>query len=92
MSIPVWVRIRVVEKNQKKVNLAIPLFLIWLLLLPFLMLAALLLTVAALVSWPWGYGKTLVAFIPMVLFLIWSMSGLYIQVEGHENRTLISIK
>ena len=92
MSIPVWIRIRVVEKNQKKVNLAIPLFLIWLLLLPFLMLAALLLILAALILWPWGYGKTLVAFIPMVLFLIWSMSGLHVQVEGLESKILILIK
>ena len=92
MSIPIWIRIRVVEKNQKKANLAIPLFLIWLLLLPFLMLAALLLIVAALVLWPWGYGKTLVAFIPLILFLIWSMPGLHIQVEGKEKNILVSIK
>lgn len=92
MSIPIWIRIRVVEKNQKKVNLLIPLFLIWLLLLPFLILAALLLLVAAVVLWPWGYGRTLLAVIPMVLFLIWSMPGLHVQIESKENRTLISIK
>jgi hypothetical protein len=85
-------RIRVKEAEDKHFRLFIPLFLVWLLLLPLLLLAAPFILIAAVVTWKQGYGRMLLGIFPMLISVIGALSGLHIQVESPENQTFISIR
>jgi hypothetical protein len=55
--IPLLMRIHIVEGHKKKAGLIILLFLVWLLLLPFVIVLTPLMLLAGLILWPSGYGK-----------------------------------
>lgn len=90
--IPLLMRIHIVETNKKKVRLIIPLFLVWLLLLPFIILLTPLVLLAALFLWPSGYGKILLGAGPALFSVICALSDLYVQVEDRDSKTLIWMK
>jgi len=92
MRIPLIMRIRVIEAGGRHLRLFIPLFLIWLLLLPFLLLAAPFILIAAAVTWRQGTGRMLLGIFPLLISVIGTLSGLHIQVESPDNQTLISIR
>ena len=85
-------RIHVVEGNRKKVRLILPLFLVWILLLPFVILLTPFVLLAALIAWPSGYGKTILGAGPALYSVISALSSLHIEVEGKDNKTLIWMK
>lgn len=87
--IPLIMRIHIVEENKKKVGLILPLFLVWLLLLPFIILLTPFVLLAVLILWPSGYGKTLLYAGPVLLTAIAALSSLFIEVEGKNSKTLI---
>jgi hypothetical protein len=90
--IPMIMRIHIIEGNKKKVRLILPLFLAWLLLLPFMVLLTPFVLLAALILWPSGYGKTILDAGPALFSVISALSNLHIQVEGTDNKTLIWLK
>jgi hypothetical protein len=90
--IPMIMRIHIVEGNKKKVRLILPLFLVWLLLLPFIILLTPFVLLAALILWPSGYGKTILGAGPAFYSVISALSNLHIQVEGTDSKTLIWMK
>ena len=90
--IPLLMRIHIVEGGKKKVRLVLPLFILWLLLLPFILLLTPFILLAALVLWPSGYGRTILRAGPLVLSGISSLSHLHIEVEGKGNKTLIWLR
>ena len=90
--IPFLMRIRIVEREKKKVGLIIPLFLLWLLLLPLVIILTPLVLLAALISWPSGYGKAILGAGPAFISVLCVLSDLYVQVEGKENKILIWMK
>lgn len=92
MGIPMLLKIHIVENNQKKVKLIIPLILVWILILPFLVLATPFLLIAALITWPQGYGKAIIALFPMFFSVMGALPGLHIQVDSPENKTLLFFK
>jgi hypothetical protein len=87
--IPLIMRIHIVEANKKKVGLILPLFLVWILLLPFVILLTPFVLLGALILWPSGYGKTLLFAGPVTLTAISALSSLHIEVEGKDGKTLI---
>lgn len=90
--IPVWLRIRVVKENQKKVRLFFPVIFIWIILFALLITFAPLILIASLILWPFGYGKSLLLLGPRIFSVISSLSGLVVQVEGADNQTYILMK
>jgi uncharacterized membrane protein len=90
--IPLLMRIHIVGRKKKKVRLIIPLFLVWLLLLPFIILLTPLVLLAALILWPSGYGRTLLGAGPAFFSVICALSDLYVQVEDKDSKTLIWMK
>ena len=57
--IPMLMRIHIVEENKKKARLILPLFIVWLLLLPFIIILTPFVLLAALLTWPSGRGKVI---------------------------------
>lgn len=90
--IPMIMRIHIIEGNKKKVRLILPLFFVWLLLLPFIVLLTPFVLLAALILWPSGYGKTILGVGPALFTVISALSSLHIEVEEKDNKTLIWMK
>jgi hypothetical protein len=90
--IPLLMRIHIVKGHKKKVGLIIPLFLVWLLLLPFMIVLTPFVLLAALIFWPYGYGKTILNAGPAFLSVLCALSDLHVQVEGAENKVIIWMK
>jgi hypothetical protein len=91
MRIPLWMRIRIKESDRKNIRLSIPLFLVWLLLLPLLLLALPFVLIAALLTWHRGHGRMILAAVPLLITVIGHLPGLHIEVDNPENQTLITI-
>lgn len=85
-------RIHIAERNKKKVRLILPLFLAWLLLLPFVIILTPIVLLAALILWPSGYGKTILRAGPALFSVLSALSNLHIQVEKPDNKILIWMK
>ena len=83
--IPLWMWIRVEEPGRRRTAFPVPLFLVWLLLAALLLLLLPFVLLAALISCPWGWGWALLRMYGQVFVLIGSLSGLRIDVESHEG-------
>lgn len=90
--IPMIMWIHIAERNKKKVRLILPLFLAWLLLLPFVIILTPIVLLAALILWPSGYGKTILRAGPALFSVLSALSKLHIQVEKPESKILIWMK
>lgn len=90
--IPMIMRIHIAERNRKKVRLILPLFFVWLLLLPFVIILTPFVLLAALILWPSGYGKTILEAGPALFSVFSALSNLHIQVEKPGNKILIWMK
>lgn len=90
--IPLVMRLHIVEGKKKKVGLILPLFFLWILLLPIAILLTPFVLLAALILWPSGCGKTLLGAGPALLSVLYALSDLHVQVEGDENKLLIWMK
>jgi hypothetical protein len=90
--IPMILRIHIVERHKKKVRLILPLFIAWLLLLPFIIILTPFILLAALVLWPSGYGKTILRAGPAFYSVISALSNLHIQVDKPDSKVLIWMK
>jgi hypothetical protein len=84
-------RLKIRPEGRKGVSLWIPVFLAWIilwalmLLLPFLVLAALL----TLGGRP---GLSILAVYPLLFSLLWNLSGLHIEARDAENDVLVSFQ
>ncbi|HOW45184.1 MAG TPA: hypothetical protein PK919_08450 [Candidatus Aminicenantes bacterium] len=83
--IPLWMWIRVEEPGRRRTAFPVPLFLAWLLLAALLLLLLPFVLLAALLSWPWGWGGPLLKMYGQLFVLIGSLSGLRIDVESREG-------
>ena len=90
--IPLIIRIHIVEENKKKLKLILPMFILWILLLPLIIAMTPLVLLVALILWPSGYGKTILRVGPALISVISALSNLHIHVEGPDNKTLIWLK
>ncbi len=89
--IPLLLRIRVRNEDYKGVNLWLPLFLLWLIVLPLLVALLPLVLVAALILWPSGKGKLILYGYIMIFRLIGYMSGLKIDIRSRDNNIYVNL-
>jgi len=90
--IPILMRMKIAERGRKKVNLYFPIILLWIVVLALLTVLLPFILLVALFLWPQGYGKIPLAVYAMLFSLIFSLSGLHIQVEDKKNQILIILK
>jgi hypothetical protein len=90
--IPMVMHISISETGKRKFRLFIPLILVWILLFPLLVILLPFLLIAALLAWPSGYGRVLLATIPMLFSVIGSLSGLRIHVEDGDKKVHVMIQ
>jgi len=89
--IPLLLRIRIGRKSHRGVSLWLPLFLFWLIALPFLIALLPLVLIAALILWPSGKGKPILCAYLMIFRLIGCLSGLKIDIRSVDNTIYINL-
>jgi hypothetical protein len=90
-GVPYLMRVRVSGENRG-VNLWLPLFIIFPIVAVILLVLSPLMLLAAIILWPFGWGKTLVAIIPAVASCICAMRGLQVDVEDGREKVNIWVK
>jgi len=88
--IPVLFRFKLKQKEKRPVRLWLPLFLIWLVIIPLsVALGPFVLVVACSVKRK-GYGRLLIYFYPLLFSALWALSGLSVEIEGEDVNVSLS--
>ena len=83
--LPMILKLGIPRTGREPVNLYLPLFLIWILLLPFALLAVFFMLIAAGLTWGSGHGRTILVMIPMIGTVLWNLHGLQIDVRDEDT-------
>ena len=78
--------------NGRRVGLWLPLFLLWLVVMPIVIALAPLVLIATVILWPFGLGKPFLLIGPAIFRCICNLSGLEIDVKSGQQLLLMSFK
>lgn len=81
-----------VSGQRRRLSLWIPLFLIWPIVAAFAILLAPLVLIAALVLWPFRWGKLLLFSGPLIFSCLCALRGLEVDLKKSDRVLLISFK
>ena len=90
--IPMMMKMLIHEQGKKSFKLFIPLILVWIVLFALLIILLPFLLLAAIIAWPSGYGRIILAVIPMLFSVICSMSGLKIQIQSKDKHVYLNVR
>jgi len=90
--IPIMMKMLIHEEGKKDFKLFIPLILVWIVLFALLIILLPFLLLAAIIAWPSGYGRIILAVIPMLFSIISSMSGLKILIESKGKQVYLNVR
>jgi hypothetical protein len=88
---PSIMRLRILN-NKKSIRLWLPIFLLYPFLLVLALLVELLAIVAFLLLWPWGWGKTLILFMPYLFRVICALRELEVDIQNRQETFFVSFK
>jgi hypothetical protein len=88
--IPIFMRLKI-SRNPDKYGLLLPVFLVWILLFALMVILLPFILIAALFTWRRGYGKLLLLTYPLLISLLFKLSGLHIEVGSSERNVLIAL-
>ncbi len=87
--IPIFMRLKI-GRNPDKYGLLLPIFLVWILLFALMIILLPFVLLAALLTWRGGQGKFLLLIYPLLVSLLFKLSGLHIEVGGRKENVLIA--
>jgi hypothetical protein len=90
--IPLILKLRFKDKNQRRFGIWLPLFLIWLIILPLLALPAPLVLLVALILWPGGKGRLVLYSYLAIFNLIGNMSGLKVDIQSKDSIVYVDLR
>jgi hypothetical protein len=90
--IPVILRLRIKGKNNRKFGIWFPLFLLWLIVLPILVLPSPLILIISLISWQCGAGRKIWLSYITVFTVICNLSGLHFEINSKGENVYIDLK
>ncbi len=85
---PLLMRLKIVNEEHH-VNLWLPLFLAWIILLALFIVLSPLILLAVLIAWPFGWGEFLLMIGPSIYSCLCSLHDLRIDVSKGQEATLI---
>lgn len=88
---PMLLRLKGIDRKGKRFTLWLPLFLIYLILLPLLIIPLPFVLLAALIAWPFGYGCLVIQVYFSIFRLLGCLSGLKIDVESGDGNIFIKL-
>jgi hypothetical protein len=83
--IPLILKLRIKDKNQKRFGIWLPLFLLWLIILPLLAIPAPLIFLVALILWTGRYGRIVLYSYFAIFTIIWNLSGVNLDIQSKDN-------
>ncbi len=89
--IPVWMKVKVLEKDGRKITIPLPLFLVWIIVFALLIAVFPLVLVAGILAYPFGLSKKIFCLYFMIYVLIFSLSGLRVDVDSKEKDKTVYI-
>jgi len=87
--LPMIVRFKVKESGRRRFGLWFPVIVIWILLAALMLVLLPFLLLAALVTWRRGPGARLLLVYPLLVSVLWNLGGLTIDVDQKESAFLI---
>jgi hypothetical protein len=90
--IPLILILRIKDKNQVKFGIWLPLFILWLIILPILAIPAPLVLLAALILWPGGKGRFVLYSYAAIFNLIGNMSGLKVDIQSKDSIVYLDLR
>ncbi len=87
--LPMLVRFKVREPGRRGFGIWFPVILIWILLAALMLVVLPFLLLAALVTWRSGPGAKLLLVYPLLASVLWNLGGLTIDVDQKERTLLI---
>jgi len=87
--IPMLMRLKVGRKPDRY-GLLLPVFLVWILLLALMVVLFPFVLIAALFTWTSGQGKGLLLTYPLLISVLFHLSGLHVEIEHKEQNILIA--
>jgi len=87
---PILMRLKIRSEGKRGVSLWLPVFLAWIILWAFMLVLLPFVLLAALLSLGRGPGMSLLAVYPLLFSLLWNLSDLHIETRDAENDVLIS--
>lgn len=91
MMPPMLMKIAIYERGAKKMNFWLPLFLIYLVLVPLFLLVLPLLFVAGVIAWVFGVGKNPLSWMGWLYELWCASKGIVIETQSKTERVYIRI-
>lgn len=88
---PMLMKFAIYEGGKRKINFWIPLFFLYLLLLPLFLIVLPFLIAMGLIAWVFGVGKTPVSLMGWLYELWCATSGTVIEVDSKKDRVFIRI-
>jgi hypothetical protein len=88
---PLIMRLRILN-NKKSIRLWLPIFLLYPFLLVLALVVEILVLVAFLLLWPFGWGKTLILFMPYLFRVICALRELEVDVQKRQEMFFVSFK
>jgi hypothetical protein len=79
-----------VSRNPNRYGVLLPVFLVWILLFTLMIVLLPFVLIAALLTWRSGQGKWLLLTYPLLISVLFHLSGLHIEVENREQNILIA--
>jgi len=87
--LPMIVRIKFKEPGRRGFGLWFPAIVIWILLAALMLVLLPFMLLAALVTWGRGPGPRLLLIYPLLVSVIWNLGGLTIDVDDKDRALLI---
>ena len=86
--IPLFLQLRVKQRNNRVFGIWVPIFLLWLILLPLLAAFSPLIFLIALILWKKGKGRLILFSYIGIFALIFNLSGLKLDI-GARDRNMV---
>jgi hypothetical protein len=88
---PMLMRLKVIDP-ERRVNLWLPLFLVWIFILIVAIALSPLIVVLVILLWPWGWGEMLLLLGPAVYRILCALRGLSVDIRKPDQIVLIYFK
>lgn len=92
MMLPLWLQLKIEQKDERNMNLHLPLFLLWLILLPFALLALPFLLIWCVVEFLFTLRFNMIGIVYHSYLLCCATRGTTIDVREKNQHVLILIK
>lgn len=88
--LPMILKAKIPTGQNDFINVYLPLFIVWLIVIPIVLLFSPVILLAGFLSWSFGYGRLFILFFKAIVDVLWNLQGLMIEVQDKKNHIYLS--